>query len=364
MQTHSLYRLEQLAHMGLPEQIFIPALLRELHHEIASLANTFCWQDSDGKLNNIYDESLNTTGIDHFITAMSSSEPSKYTYTTQWVSQLNKITTTADFFGKCPHVADFYKTILRPMGYHNSCFIPITCPDTGKRYGVLMVHRKKGKSDFSTDEIDYLSQVADLIQIACKQDVNLDIHMLDGWEKGMLIINSEGVLQHSCAMGLKLLALASSSKFNQDNIQLPNNLNHFSGLNELINSLISPPKMGGDIPPTLSIRNAWGEFKLRAFLINDLKNQDSPQIGLNISWQEPFILKLFHKIKTLGLTCRQETIALFYAAGDQLQVIADKLRISLHTVKEHIRNISLRLNIKSRAGLVGIILCEKTLVEV
>ena len=364
MQTHSLYRFEQLAHMALPEQIFIPALLQELHHEIDSLANTFCWQDDDGKLNNIYDESLSTAGIDHFITAMSSTNPSKYSYTTEWVSKLNNITTTADFFGKCPHVADFYKTILRPMGYHNSCFIPIICPDTGKRYGVLMVHGKKGQSDFSSKEIDYLSQVAKLIQIACQLDINLDIHMLEGWEKGMLIVDAKGILQHSCAMGLKLLALASSSKFNQDNKQLPNDLKHFSGLTELINSLVTRSKLGEDIPPTLSIMNAWGEFKLRAFLINDLKNNDSLQIGLNISWQEPFILKLFHKIKTLGLTTRQETIALFYAAGDQLQIIADKLNISLHTVKEHIRNISTRLNIKSRAELVGIILCEKTFVEI
>jgi len=349
--------------MGLPEQIFIPALLQELHHEIGSLANTFCWQDDNGKLNNIYDESLNTTGISHFIDAMSDSGPNKYSYTVEWVSQLDKVTTTSDFFGKCPHVADFYKTILRPMGYHNSCFVPVICADTRKRYGVLMVHRKKGEPDFSANDLGFLSQVANIIQIACVQDIHLDIHMLEGWEKGVLIVDLEGILKHSCPMGLKLLALSSSSKFNQDNNRVPKDLRFFSGLTQLIDGLTNS-KNGHKTTSTVSIMNAWGEFKLHAFLMADLSNSNESQIALNISWQEPFVLKLFHKIKTLGLTSRQETIALFYAAGDQLQIIADKLNISLHTVKEHIRNISTRLNIKSRAELVGIILCEKALIEV
>jgi len=349
--------------MGLPEQILIPALLQELHHEIKALANTFCWQDENGKLNNIYDESLNTTGISHFIDAMSNSGPNKYSYTVEWVSQLDKVTTTSDFFGQCPHVGDFYKTILRPMGYHNSCFVPVICPDTGKRYGVLMVHRKKGQADFNPDDLDFLSQVADIIQIACNQDINLDIHMLEGWEKGMLIVDNNGVLKRSCPMGLKLLALSSSSKFNQNNNRVPKDLRFFSGLTQLIDGLTNP-KNGHKSASTISIMNAWGEFKLHAFLMDDLNNNNESQIALNISWQEPFVLKLFHKIKTLGLTSRQETVALFYAAGDQLQLIANKLNISLHTVKEHIRNISTRLNIHSRAELVGIILCEKALIEV
>jgi len=363
MKNHSLYRFEQLAHMGLPEQIFIPALLQELHHEIGSLANTFCWQDDDGKLNNIYDESLNTVGISHFINAMSSSGPNKYSHTVEWVSQLDKATTTSDFFGECPHVGDFYKTILLPMGYRNSCFVPVICPDTGKRYGVLMVHRKKGMPDFNADDLEFLTQVANIIQIACLQDINLDIHMLEGWEKGVLIVDSKGILQHSCPMGLKLLALSSSSKFNQDNNRLPKDLRFFSGLTQLIDRLSNPRKEGKNAS-TISIMNAWGEFKLHAFLMDDLNNDNASQIALNISWQEPFVLKLFHKIKTLGLTSRQETVALFYAAGDQLQLIADKLSISLHTVKEHIRNISTRLNINSRAELVGIILCEKAFIEI
>lgn len=360
MQTQSYYRLEQLAHMGLPEQIFIPALLQELHHSVPSFANTFCWQDANGHLDNIYDESLNTVGIDHFITAISSSSSDKYSHTTKWVSNLNEITTTFDYYGKCPHVAEFYKTILLPMDYYNSCFVPIILPKNNSRHGILMLHRQKGSNRFSIDERKYLSRISDIIQAYHQQAINNDIYTIDGWVQGMLLVDSNGMLQHGCTMGLKLLALASSAKFNQYTHATTDDLNCFLGLKELISSITTSKNNLHDVAdPTLSLSNPWGEFKLRAFLTNDLNGQRSSRVSFIISWQEPFVLKLFHRIKTLNLTPRQETVGLFYAAGDQLQAIADKLKISLHTVKEHIRNISDRLHIKTRADLIAFILCDK-----
>ncbi|NOQ77648.1 MAG: hypothetical protein GQ475_07675 [Methylococcaceae bacterium] len=359
MQIKYSHRLEQLAHMGLPEQVFIPALLQELHHALYSLSNTFCWQDEEGQLNNIFDEALNTTVISNFITTLSSSESDKYTHTSHWVSTLDKITTTFEFYGKCPLVAEFYKTILLPLGYQNSCFVPITCPDSGHRLGVLMIHRKRKDPDFSADEREYLSYVAKVIATACQKVSNPNLFTIDGWEQGLLIVDETGRLHHGCSMGLKLLALASSPKFDDSNKTLPKELNCFDGLSTLISTLIHSKKNQTKHPnPVLTQSNSWGEFKLRAFLIDDVKDHHSPQIGLHLSWQEPFVLKLFHRIKLLKLTPRQETVGLFYAAGDPLQSIADKLEISLHTVKEHIRNISDRLNTKTRADLIAIILCD------
>jgi len=359
------YRLEQLAKMGLPEQVFIPALLQELHHEIPSRINTFCWQNSEGKLDNIYDESLNTTVITHFISAMSSNGTDMYTKTTEWVSTLNKITTSYEFYRKCPYVADFYKKILRPMGYQNSCFVPIIDQDANKRHGILMLHRRRSDGDFIENERQYLSHVAKIIVMASKQFVNPEVFTMDGWEQGMLVLDSKGKLQKGCTMGLKLLAMASSSKFNQSTTKTPNDLSIFNGLKELIQSISSDSyrHLHQCADPTLTVANAWGEFRLRAFLTEDVNDSKTMEIGLTISWQEPFILKLFHRIKRLNLTPRQESVGLFYANGDHLQVIAEKLGISLHTIKEHIKNITLRLNIKTRSDLVALILCDKIFID-
>jgi len=362
MQIQKAHRLEQLAHMGLPEQIFIPALLQELHHSIPSLSNTFCWQDDKGQLNNIYDESLSTDAIDNFITALSSTKPDKYTHTTKWVSEIDKITSTREFYGQCPQIAEFYKTILLPLGYQNSCYVPIHCPQSGHRLGVLMIHRKRRDPDFSEKERAYLSYVAKTIALACQRPSDPDLYTIDGWERGLLIINTGAQLIYGCSMGLKLLALASSATFDDTNKVAPTNIKSFTGLSYLIDTLLSSKKNhNGNINPVLTERNAWGEFKLRGYLITDLKSDGPPQIGLHICWQEPFILKLFHRIKRLNLTPRQETVSLFYAAGLQLQSIATKLEISLHTVKEHIKNISERLKIKTRAELLALILSDTNL---
>lgn len=356
----SCYRLEQLARLGLPSQIFIPALLQELHHDIPSLSNTFCWQNNQGKLSNIYDETHNTDVSKKFITSMSSDKADKYFHTTNWVSQLEQPTTSFEHYDKCPYLKDFYKTILLPMKYINSCFVPIFHTETNKRLGVLMIHRQKGAPDFSSEERNQLQHIATLIANGLQQTNVKNLYTTDGWEQGLLIVNHDGQLHHACSMGEKLLSLASYSRFDATTSQLANDLSVFDNFNQLIEGLLnSNNDKSVTINPTLATNNAWGEFKLRGFLIKDMTGKRGNQIGLNIRWQEPFVLKLFHRIRTLNLTPRQETVGLFYAAGSQHQSIADKLNLSLYTVKEHVKNISERLNIRSRADLIELILCGR-----
>jgi DNA-binding CsgD family transcriptional regulator len=357
--SHLSYRLHQLAHLGLPDQIFIPALLQELHHEISSISNTFCWQDDNEKLCNIYDEMSNNDVIQKFIHSMSTNGSNKYTHTTNWINQLDNPTTTLDYYGQCGFVGEFYKTTLVPMGYFNTCFVPIFHPETKKRLGILMIHRSRHDKEFNQYEYQYLERVASIIAYGLLQASNKQANTIDGWDQGLLIVDQKGNLQHSCAMGEKLLSLASSSFFDGSFAGSVNDLRVFKGLERLVNDLL---KTNNHKPhtknPTLSTSNAWGEFKLRGFLIKDKVGKRTPRIGLNIRWQEPFVLKLFHRIKTLDLTPRQETVGLLYAAGDPYQEIADKLRLSLYTVKEHVRNISNRIDIRSRADLIQLLLCD------
>jgi len=352
-------RLEQLAHLGLPSQTFIPAILQELHHVIPSIANTFCWQEEGDELTNIYDETANTNIHKSFVRSLSSQSPDKYSHTIQWVSKLDASTTSFDNFGKCPFIAQFYKTIMLPAGYSNTCFVPIFDSASNKRLGVLMVHRPKSNADFSSDDHLHLKEIASIIARGIAAAGQYAISMTEGWSQGLLITDKSGHLHYACSMGDKLLSLASSSRFSEQHIDTQD-LHVFNGFQQLLDKIINQNKhKPQENDPTLTISNDWGQFQLRGFLLQNKLASNSPQIGINIRWQEPFVLTLFHRIKMLHLTPRQETVGLLYAAGDQYQTIANKLGLSLYTIKDHIKNISARLEINSRADLIKLILCTK-----
>jgi len=352
-------RLEQLAHLGLPSQTFIPAILQELHHLIPSLANTFCWQDESGNLSNIYDERANTDIHEAFVRSIASNASDKYSHTIEWVSKLKSSTTSFENFGQCPFIAEFYKTIMLPAGYVNTCFIPVFHNKTQQRLGVLMVHRPRNTKNFKPKELENLQEITTLIAQGIEQASQKQLAMTDGWSQGLLLANKTGELEYACPMGSKLLALAISSQFNQQQNKA-NNLHVFNDFQTFINNIsIRGQQLQHNNGPVLTVSNSWGQFQLSGFLLHEQGN-NSQKIGITIRWQEPFVLTLFHRIKMLNLTARQETVGLLYAAGDQYQTIAEKLNLSLYTIKDHIKNISGKLKTNSRADLIELILCTKS----
>ncbi|NQZ53794.1 MAG: response regulator transcription factor [Piscirickettsiaceae bacterium] len=361
MAKQTNYRLEQLSQLDLPSQIFIPALLQELHFTIPSLSNTFCWQDDDGSLSNIYDEVSNTTILKKFIISLSNTTPKKHNHINSCIIQLAKPITSFEHTKQYPFLAECYKTVLLPLGYVNTCFIPIFHDKTSKRLGLLMIHRAKNDNPFSEDDYLNLEFITSIIAEGLAPPNHRPLFMTDGLEQGILIVDSIGELQRACPMGEKLLSMASSPTFNLTSSAnfSPYNLHVFPQYSDLIQTILDTDNKR-EVPSfkALTIKNAWGEFKLHSFMIEDKAGRRSAQIGLNIRRQEPFSLTLFRKIKKLKLTPRQETVSLLYASGDHHQTIAEKLNLSLYTVKEHVKNITTRLDIHSRADLIELILCD------
>lgn len=359
MSNLSCYRLEQLARLGLHSQLFVPAFLQEMHHHISSISNTFCWQTTNGNLNNVYDESSNVEVIKEFVLAISNTHSDKYSHAIDWINSLDKPVSSFEFYGTCPYIAEFYKSVLLPLGYVNSCFVPIILDKTKKRLGVLILHRKRREPEFTKKERDYLKHIAGILAYGLVQPVSEHSNIADGWQQGLLTTDHVGKIEQCCPTAEKLIILASASRFGAHSIQSSYDINIFKDLEILIRELKSSSRSKSiDCNPTLTINNDWGKFILHGFLIEDKMSFQSQKLGFSIRWQEPFVLKLFHRIKILNLTPRQETVGLLYAKGDPQQMIADKLNLSIHTVKEHVKNFSDRLNIQSRGDLIERILCD------
>jgi len=351
------YRIEQLVYLGMPSQIFIPAVLQELHHNIPALSNTFCWIDAKGNLCNIFDEKLDTHVIDEFISSLIHTADENRVNTINWVSQIKSVITSKDMFGKDSHLAEFYKKVLIPMGYYNTCFVPIQ--HQGKNIGILMVHRHKDDAPFNQTERQQLPNIASMIAEGMTQKPRKLILHMDGLDQGLLTVDQSGKLLQGCNMGMKLLMLAHSDTIDDKLHSYPPVSTVFRELPALIKALTAINVYSSKFSNTvLTTSNAWGNFNLRCFLVNDYANRKNKPVGLIISKQEPFILRLFHRIKIFGLTPRQETVGLLYASGFQHQQIADVLKLSLYTVKEHVHNLCEHLEIQSRSELIELIICD------
>jgi len=361
--SYCCYRLEQLARLGLPAQLFIPALLQELHHDLSSFSNSFLWQDEQENFSNIYDEMQNMSVIQSFILAISREKPDSNSHTMSWVSQLNRPTTSYKQHGKNSRLTALYKRTLLPLKYFNTCFIPVFESSSNKRLGLLMVHREESQPEFTCQERDLLEHIASIIAHGLQQPEIEKMLLTDGWEQGILIVNQKGQVQKASPMGEKLLSLASFSSFNASTKPLKHDISGFKDSKNFIKNLFPTndiPLDNVDTDLVISTHNAWGNFILKGFLIKDIAGNRGNTISLHIRKQEPFVLKLFHRIKMLNLTPRQETVGLFYAAGIPNKTISEKLDLSLYTVKEHTKNIYERLNIKSRADLIELIICDST----
>ncbi|NOQ93289.1 MAG: hypothetical protein GQ547_01500, partial [Methylophaga sp.] len=290
----------------------------------------------------------------------SKSAPDSYAETATWLSQLNGPITSSDFNGHCPsYLSQSYKRILLPMGYINSCFVPVIQENTGLRLGVLIINRKHGEAEFSLQERKDLQCVARIIAKGLSQPQVENTYSVDGWQQGLLIIDKSGALNYTCPMGDSLLTLASSSQFNHHTKHAIERLAILKDLQHIIENVrLQGTERLSSSDATVTMKSSWGKFVLRAFLIEDIAGGAEAKIGINIRWQEPFVLKLFQRIRDLGLTPKQEVVGLLYALGEQHKVIAQKLDLSTHTVKEHVKNLCNRLSISTREDLISRILCQ------
>ncbi len=352
----ALTRMIQLCHLGLPQQVFIPAFLQELHHLVPCKTNAFLWLDEQGKVTNVYDESPGYIPYVRKIAELFScgheiSEKESLDY---WLSQLNEPSTTENCFSGDFHQSSYYRQVMQPLGYYHACFVPIY--DGANKIGLLVSYRSIDDEAFGNRDIGNLRKMEPCIIEGLNNPSDEEFAMTDGWDQGLITFSHSGEIQHISTVGAKLLMMAGLNQIPVDDDLLPKKLDASvcPPLKELLNKHAHSLENGNAcrLPPMIEYSNEWGTFIMRVFWLDDTNGGDDAVIGINIRRQEPMVLKLFHRIKNLELTARQENVCLLFSAGHPHHSISERLEISVNTVKEHIRNIYSKLNVCSRAELV------------
>lgn len=347
--SSKLLRLTMLSKLSLPENIFLAAFLAECHQYLSSISNSYCFLNKKRLPSDIYDE-VNQLTLSNSIASLLKKLPE---INLQCLQHNDHIVTSDKVWKKHALKKPYHQTFFR-SGYHQSLILPVM--QSGNPSGLLIFNRNRSDKTFDSLTIKQAKLIRDVLETGLLQSEHLHNKTTAGWRSGLIIVDQRGEMTQCCPEGYNLLALALQRK--SDSLQRSSfsDVRNLPGVIQLIDKLLDTanPTTNGE----LTVKSVWGDFQINGFPVLDDKGKRAPHVYLNITWQVPFSLMLFHNIRYMCFTPRQEIIGLLYAAGESTKSIANKLELSLYTVKEHVQHIFERLQIHTRAELIEHIICR------
>lgn len=347
----SLLRLNMLSQLSLPENTFLAAFLAECHQYLPSLSNSYCWLSKKNQPSDIYDE-LHQHALANAISSHIKNFPD---LDLQSLITEDHIVTSHKSWLHHPLSKPYRKTFLH-YGYHQSLILPVK--RAGVVSGLLIFNRDRKDKAFNSQTINQAKAIRDTLELGLMHAGKSQIRTTAGWRSGLIIVDQRGELTQCCPEGHNILALALQRKPGSLQRTSFSDVRNLPGVLQMIDKLLdsSAPVTNAE----LVVSSLWGDFLINGFPVFDQGGKRAPQVYLNISWQVPFSLMLFLNIRFMCFTPRQEVIALLYAAGESTKCIANKLDLSLYTVKEHVQHIFEKLQIHTRAELIEHIICRSS----
>jgi DNA-binding CsgD family transcriptional regulator len=107
----------------------------------------------------------------------------------------------------------------------------------------------------------------------------------------------------------------------------------------------------GAPPPAASLKSPWGLFLLRAYWLESLQAEEHGLVGVTIERHEPLSLHLLRNMRASGLTERQRELCLLLFEGLSIPAAAERLRVSQHTIVDHLKKSYLKLDVHNRDEL-------------
>jgi DNA-binding CsgD family transcriptional regulator len=345
-----MHRLQMLTSLTLPENIFLAAFLEQCHSYIQSRSNSYIALNPKKRISSVYDESKQCE-FQKKLRQILKKDPSLNLHK---ACQQDVILTTDDKWSDID-LSKHYRNVFIPLGYHQSLIIHIDASES--KQGFLIFSRDRHDKPFTQSDINTAKKIRDAFKTGLMSTDEKHALTTSGWRSGLIIVDNRGEISSCCAEGQNLLTLALQKK--PDNIQhnMFIDVRNLPGVPAIIENALDLRIEASTNETTVS--SVWGDFLVTGFPVIDHGGKRSPQVYLNITWLVPFALRLFNNIQHMGITPRQQLIALLYASGSPTKVIANSLTLSLYTVKEHIQHVFEKLGIHTRAELIEQIICLK-----
>lgn len=341
--------LRSLSGMGLPPEIFIPAVLEALHGIIPSSRNLFDWVDANGNLVRYYFEGP----IDHAIAAHyfeefhNRREGEVMPTFRQAVNGRSVIRSAEELDHPGFFRSALYNEIWRPQGLHTRIEAVIKGV-LGQPLGSLVLYRGEGERRFSREDEALLAQAARYVArgLEVPSAGLLGGDFVDRRDRrAVLSLSPDGELLHLSTDALKLLLL-SHGGVTPDNVSRAPRREDFPTLSMLWQHHARSPGLSRE-GVTLTVENAWGRFVYESAPLAALAPDAPALIHVGICQQEPRGVSLRRAIESLPLSPAQREVCALLHSGRSTTEIAAALAVAPSTVADHVKKIYARLDVHS-----------------
>ena len=243
---------------------------------------------------------------------------------------------------------EIYNEIFRPSNVHT--FIRLLVRDGGKPAGTFSISRGVNERAFDENDLRVVRRLEPFIKHALvvreRETAQPRDDVADAVEdeSGLLIVDLAGRICSASPSALHLLTLAQGSRLASPVLHA--GLMHM--IRRLEHTLRGQPALA---VPVWTTTNAWGQFVARSYWLN-APNAEL-QIGVHLQRRIPRRLRMLANLHRQCLPPRQEQVALLLVSGSSEDQVARALGLTRNTVVYHRRQIYNRLEVDSRAGLIG-----------
>jgi len=353
--TAEMARLRQTCCLGLSSEIIVPKIIEDLHRVIACERMHFAWSDDLGNVVNAYFEKPDPAALD---------------YLRNHIGQLEEDTgisvRAAILFGKptgnfrWPYRPGFeqtetYARLWRALKLHYS--LDGVLRDRFRPFGQIVLFRGDDDRDFNIAEEATLAQVLPYITHAISGPKKTPDAFVETGDSGLIVFDAAGkvTFQSRQAKELCIYALYERIPVGVDvgislhdmEARLKDLYTHAVRVHDAPDALANPPAW--------SLTNKWGEFQLRAYVLEGLTG-GGRAYGVTIEKKVPVEVRMLQKVKELPLSNKQREVCYLLLRGVETEQIALMLGITRTTLKEHTQAIYRKVGVGKREELLRLVL--------
>jgi DNA-binding CsgD family transcriptional regulator len=341
--------VRDLCSLGLPGELFVPALLEAMHAVIPSSRNLFDWIDGSGHIERYYfegpiDNRIARLYFDEFYNRRESEAMPAFSDLARGGSVIRA---ARELDRRSFYDSALYNEIWRPQSLHYHLEAIIRRGD-GKALGSLVLYREKNEPIFSREEEDLLAAlvpyIARAMQSRAQRRDPAPEQFVGSRRNALVNLDDRGRIVYLSRDAHKLLLLAHGN-ITPSAAGVEPCADDFPTLTVLFRALARSAHAPRPVVATLD--NDWGRFEFQALSLEPAGEQHAPMVAVTIQHLEPADVYQARVLQSAPLSITQKKVCSLLMSGLSQREIAARLGVAPSTVVDHVRKIYRRLDVHS-----------------